>query len=87
MEDELYEEFLLKHDKHPEKDQYEKWLAEKIQSLQTQLEERTEKYQEIMMAVESKYPNETRHETALRYIKSCESGSEVGQSVKQLLTP
>jgi len=29
-------------------------------------------YGELIGAVESKYENETRHETALRYIKSCE---------------
>ncbi len=30
------------------------------------------KYNELIMAVESKYPNETRYETALRYIKQAE---------------
>lgn len=34
-----------------------------------------EKYRELMMAVKSKYPNESRHETALRYIKEAESDS------------
>ena len=29
-------------------------------------------YGELLMAVESKYPGETRHETALRYIRSQE---------------
>ena len=29
-------------------------------------------YNKLIMAVESKYPNETRHETALRYIKERE---------------
>lgn len=31
------------------------------------------------MAVESKYPNETRHETALRYIKEGESNKNLGK--------
>lgn len=31
------------------------------------------KYNELIMAVASKYPNETRHQTALRYIKNAES--------------
>ena len=31
-----------------------------------------EKYEELIMAVEKKHPSETRHETALRYIKWCE---------------
>lgn len=29
-------------------------------------------YHELLYAVGKKFPNETRHETALRYIKSCE---------------
>ena len=32
-----------------------------------------QKYHELVYAVASKYPNETRHETALRYIKNAES--------------
>lgn len=31
-----------------------------------------EKYQELIMAVGKKFPNETRHETALKYIMRCE---------------
>jgi len=30
-------------------------------------------YEELLLYVGSKYPNETRHETALRYIKEAES--------------
>ena len=30
-------------------------------------------YNELIMAVESKYPNESRHQTALRYIKDREA--------------
>lgn len=30
------------------------------------------KYDELIIAVDSKYPNETRHETALRYIQNAE---------------
>lgn len=33
-----------------------------------------EKYRELIMAVASKFPDETRHETALRYIKQAEEG-------------
>jgi len=33
------------------------------------------KLNELIMAVESKYPNESRHETALRYIRERESKS------------
>jgi hypothetical protein len=32
------------------------------------------KYQELIMAVGNKYPGETRHQTALRYIKNAEVG-------------
>ena len=31
------------------------------------------KYNELIYAVQKKYPNETRHETALRYIQEAES--------------
>lgn len=31
-----------------------------------------ERYNELILAVESKFPNETRHDTALRYIKDRE---------------
>ena len=33
-------------------------------------------YNELIMAVERKWPNETRHETALRYIKQMEEPSD-----------
>ena len=37
--------------------------------------ERFEKpYMELIMAVSRKCPNESRHQTALRYIQSCETG-------------
>lgn len=35
----------------------------------------TDKYDELIYAVHSKYPNETRHETALRYIRERENSS------------
>ncbi|MDA3835144.1 MAG: hypothetical protein PF495_17305 [Spirochaetales bacterium] len=35
-----------------------------------------EKYGELIMAVCNKYPNETRHETALRYIQQAEMSSD-----------
>lgn len=38
--------------------------------------EAQEKYDELIMAVGNKYAGETRHETALRYIKSCENNYE-----------
>ena len=33
-------------------------------------------YNELIYAVQKKYPNETRHQTALRYILEAESKSE-----------
>jgi len=41
-----------------------------------------EKYNELLMAVENKYKNETRHETALRYIKEHENKSGIGEAAK-----
>ena len=38
-----------------------------------EFDELQEKYWELLHAVESKYQNESRHETALRYIKQVES--------------
>ena len=37
------------------------------------LEDRADKYYDLLYAVQSKFPNETRHETALRYIQNAES--------------
>lgn len=34
------------------------------------------KYNELIMAVGNKYPGETRHQTALRYIQERESATE-----------
>jgi hypothetical protein len=33
------------------------------------------KYNELLFAVGNKYPNETRHETALRYIRAAENSA------------
>ena len=35
------------------------------------------KYNQLLMAVERKFPNESRHETALRYIKAGERKTQV----------
>ena len=37
------------------------------------LEDRADKYYDLLYAVHRKFPNETRHETALRYIQNAES--------------
>ncbi len=38
-----------------------------------------EKYQELLYAVASKFPGESRHQTALRYILNMEHGGTDGQ--------
>jgi hypothetical protein len=48
--------------------------AFKLQAKEQELEAITDNYNELIMAVEYKYENETRHETALRQIKSNVSG-------------
>jgi hypothetical protein len=35
------------------------------------------RYDELLQAVETKYPGQTRHETALNYIKQAEMGNAV----------
>lgn len=41
-------------------------------ALREELEAARKNYQELILSVQSKYPDETRHETALRYIKERE---------------
>ena len=43
----------------------------------------SERYNELLMAVCRKYPGESRHETALRYIRQAESNSYCGSAPKQ----
>lgn len=43
----------------------------------------SEQYNELLMAVCRKYPGESRHETALRYIRQAESNSYFGSAPKQ----
>jgi len=38
----------------------------------TRLKDEVKKYHELIMEVANKYPGETRHETALRYIRNAE---------------
>lgn len=42
-----------------------------------------QKYEELLYAVHRKFPDETRHQTALRYIKTAESPSYTNASVKE----
>lgn len=43
-----------------------------ISTLTKENERLREKYNELLFSVESKFPNETRHQTALRYIQQAE---------------
>ena len=48
------------------------------------LRERAEKYDELIFHVETKWPNESRHETALKYIKQAETPKwSEGQALKE----
>ena len=40
-------------------------------------------YDELIYAVSNKYPNETRHQTALRYIRSTEQGGEATAQLRE----
>ena len=40
-----------------------------------ELKKTAERYSELIMAVGNKYQNESRHETALRYIRAAESSA------------
>lgn len=49
-----------------------KQLARQVEALEA-------KYNELIHAVETKHPDETRHETALRYITQAESPSRISE--------
>ncbi len=46
-----------------------------------QKDEKT-KYDELLLAVQKKYPNETRHETALRYIREREKRNNIHETLE-----
>lgn len=47
-------------------------------------EELARRYMELIMAVGSKFPGETRHETALRYIKERETSGVCSATIEQV---
>jgi len=53
-----------------------------LKEKETELKKARDNYSELIMAVQSKFPNETRHDTALRYIKSCENQNNTPKKVK-----
>jgi len=54
--------------------EFEKQLAA-CERQRDELKADAERYQELLYAVQRKFPNESRHETALRYIKHAEAPS------------
>lgn len=50
-------------------------------SIQQAREEAREPYHELILAVGNKYEGETRHETALRYIRQAEQGTSEAKDV------
>jgi uncharacterized coiled-coil protein SlyX len=61
-----------KQDYHDMKDERDE-LSKKIAELERELAEQRELYNELIMAVGNKYKDETRHQTALRYIIMAEN--------------
>ena len=55
----------------------EKTLEQKYDELKARYDDLSKRYYELIMEVGNKYPGETRHETALRYIKEREDLSDV----------
>lgn len=53
--------------------------AELTQKHEAEIKAQRDKYNELLYEVQSKFPNESRHETALRYIRSAESRDELAQ--------
>ena len=47
----------------------------RIEQLERELAEAKRNYMDLIMSVGKAYPNETRHQTALRYIRECETPS------------
>ena len=56
-----------------ERDYWKVWQAAWNRRAETQVPE-VALYHELLFAVASKFPNESRHQTALRYINSAEHG-------------
>ena len=58
---------------------------DELQTLRDERDRLRRDYDELIMAVGNKYPGETRHQTALRYIQRAEEPSNV--PAKAALTP
>ena len=51
-------------------------LTDKLEKAEKKNEMLKKQYYELIMQVGQKFPNETRHETALRYIRNAEKGGD-----------
>lgn len=63
------------NDKRSAQESFGKCFSEnqKLHKEVAELRRDAERYNELLLAVERKFPDETRHQTALRYIKSAEA--------------
>ena len=62
-----------------------RYLHDLLRRLEAENKELKDKYYELLYAVEQKFPGETRHETALRYIRQREE-NKGGNIPQQALT-
>jgi hypothetical protein len=60
-------------------------LTAKIDELKRELAEAKRNYMDLIMSVGNKYPNETRHETAKRYIQERENMPSHGPDYQTVL--
>jgi len=59
--------------------------VEFARQLERELAEAKRNYMDLIMSVENKYPNETRHETAKRYIRERENTPSHGPDYQTVL--
>ena len=57
------------------------FIKEKLITANNEGRDVIEKYNELIMAVGNKYDGETRHETALRYIRQAEKGNNTAKAL------
>ena len=66
-------EIDVKHHWHGE---YTDEISPEMRELKQERDEIKKKYYELIMVVATKHPNESRHQTALRYITQQEKGNQ-----------
>jgi hypothetical protein len=65
------------------KDEELKTLRARVVELEAERDRLREAYNELLYAVQTKHPGETRHQTALRYIQWSEKPSDQAHSTLQ----